>query len=139
MQISVALDSPRQRNLKFLPGDDSVVNVTVYAVDGDDAPLTVTDPTLVYGGQPTSLAVGDYFTSAFPGRTSYRLQGTVNGHFTTLAYGVITSPYDYSICFDDYGWCVCGVPVYIGGDTGGGSGGDDGLIDVGNGDYLIYT
>ncbi len=112
-EIRVALDSPRERNIAFFPGDDVIVNVTVYAKDGDTVPVTVTDVELVYGGRPTSINTGDYFTAAFCQRTRYRLQGTYLGHKTTLAFGVISSPLgnDHSCCIDDYGWCVCGVLI----------------------------
>ena len=112
MEIAVALDSPRHRDLEFYEGDDAVLSITVYAKDGDTTPVAVTDARIEYGSRSNTITAGDAFTSHFAWRTPYRALGTVGGKLTTLAHGLITSPgwVECTTGFLDYGMWVWGTP-----------------------------
>ncbi len=110
MDITVALDSPRRRDLEFYEGDDVTLNITVYALDGDTEALTVTDPYIEYGVNTSTQDAGVEFSAAFCWRTPYKALGTIDGKRVTLAHGLITSPsrVECSCGFYDYGLWVCG-------------------------------
>lgn len=90
MQISVALDGSRHRDLSLFQGDEVTLEVVVYAVDGDEDPIAPTG--IRFADTDTGLTYGDPFTVGenMIGRRWYRLVGEVAGATTTLAYGFIT-------------------------------------------------
>jgi len=108
MDIIVALNGSLERNLTFAPGDDNTINLVVYAVDGDDTPLTVTNPQLSTGGGGL-FPIGQEFQVRCLGRTPYRLAVDIDGVTTTVAFGVIESSigyeYFYNCCFC-YNGCI---------------------------------
>lgn len=109
MDVSVALDGSKERNLILSPGDEMTVSLTVYAHDGDTAPIVVTNLQWSTGGSAL-FPVGSQFTVPCGlGRTPYRIVGDVNGVTTTLIYGVIESPFSCSLCWD----CGCIFPKTI--------------------------
>jgi hypothetical protein len=91
MQISVALDGSKRRDLSLFQGDEVTITAVVYAEDGDTTPITPTDIRFAW---PESgvFAYGESFvvSDENTGRTFYRLVGEVDGVTTTLAYGYIT-------------------------------------------------
>lgn len=97
MDISVALDGSRQRDLSFFTGDEQTLNLTVYAVDGDFEPIdpaTITTPRiLTCWGNGYTIPVGTEFTvpDRYCGRVPYRLVAEVAGVTTTLAYGTLNT------------------------------------------------
>lgn len=106
MQITVALDGSRRRDLTLFQGDTATIELVVHAVDGDDAPITPsgvrfldTDGGFAYG-TPFGVSLDDV------GRHWYRLVGEVDGVTTTLAYGYITveGPYSGWSCGRDGYW-----------------------------------
>lgn len=112
--LSVALDRDRRRDMRLNSGDQDTINITVYAKDGDQTPLVVTDLRLdsrPYVGS-YSLPVGSPFTvpDAYGGRRGYRITGLVGGARTTLAYGyldVLDAPWGARGPWpigNDYGW-----------------------------------
>ncbi len=104
MNISVALDGSKQRDLIFAPGDEMTVNLTVYAHDGDTTPITVTNLQASTGGGAL-FPVGSQFTvPCCLGRTPYRIAGDVNGVTTTLVFGILEAPFSCDIC-----WDCCGI------------------------------
>lgn len=116
--LSIALDSPRQRDITLYAGDDASIDVVVYAKDGDRTPLTtVTDVAVTYAPGPSgqnSLNVAG-FSADFYYRTRYTMTANVAGKRTTLAHGLLISP-DFidPVCgFCDYGWWVWGVQPAI--------------------------
>lgn len=104
MQITTALNSSLERNLRLSPGDEVTLELTVYQNDGDASALTYTNPVMEVGGS-ASYPIGTEFTIPLDlGRTPYRLSVEISGVTTTVAYGVIetTMPGSCSIvcgCF----------------------------------------
>ncbi len=89
MQIVVALNGSRERNLTLSPGDDVSINLVVYANDGDANPVAVTDAQISTGGGGY-LPIGTQFAIPYSmGRTPYRIIGKVAGISSTLVYGYI--------------------------------------------------
>lgn len=94
MQISVALDGSKQRNLSFFAGDEQQLDVVVYAKDGDTDAIAATDARILTHGYPaTTIPVGAEFVvpQNCYGRRAYRLVAEIAGITTTLAYGVMTT------------------------------------------------
>lgn len=95
MQISVALDraDKARRDLTFFAGDLENIALTVYRVDGDDAPLTteVTSPSIeLYPAVDMSFPVGaDFTVSDKYERVGYRLKASIDGDSRTLCAGTI--------------------------------------------------
>lgn len=108
MDIRVALNGTKRRNLELFAGDEVTLNVVVYAADGDTAPVAVTNLALRTWPDDLALPVGSQFTvtSDNPGRHWYRIQGDIAGVTTTLAYGVmiIRGGEWESPGGNDYGW-----------------------------------
>ncbi len=101
MELAVALNSTRRRDLRFFEGDGSVINVTVYQNDGDTVPIPATDVSLAWGYNGSALATGSNFLVGFYPRSPYSIRGTVNGQPVTLAYGLINRFWDpamYACC-----------------------------------------
>lgn len=92
MDIVVALDGSKERNLSFAYGDSVTLNLVVYEQDGDLTPIT---PTQFYWstGGGSFLPVGKQFS--FPGvnRTTYSIAADIGGVRTTLVYGIIEAPF----------------------------------------------
>lgn len=113
MEISVALDGSKRRDLRLFEGDEIVLTVSVFAKDGDEEPI---DPALVtdlqistIGPFDGSIPVGSAFTvpAGLCWRNWYTLRGNVAGISTTLAcgwilgYGEPATSYPWG---NDYGW-----------------------------------
>lgn len=92
MDIVVALDGSKERNLSFAYGDSVILNLVVYEHDGDLTPIT---PTQFYWstGGGSFLPVGKQFS--FPGvnRTTYSIAADIGGVRTTLVCGIIEAPF----------------------------------------------
>lgn len=115
MDIRIALDGSRHRNLSLNAGDDQILNVIVYAKDTDPLPM---DPTLVtdvklrlFGPASQALLTATPFvvSPSMGPRNTYSIQATVNGLVTTIAYGVITLHGALffntgNLSYSDYGW-----------------------------------
>lgn len=113
MEITVALDGAKRRDLRVYEGDQITLTVKVFRKDTDEEPINpalVTDLTIsTVGPFDGTVPVGTPFT--IPGglvwRNWYTLRGTVDGVSTTLAYGWFlgygmperTVPWG-----NDYGW-----------------------------------
>lgn len=91
MQISVALDGSKRRDLSLFQGDEVTIEAVVYAEDGDVEPITPTDIRFVWP-ESGGFAYGESFVASEDrvGRTFYRLVGEVEGVTTTLAFGYLT-------------------------------------------------
>jgi len=109
MNISVALDGSKRRDLVLFQGDSEEITVTVYDQDGDLTPTAQAVTNLRISTCPdgsVSIPVATTFTvpDDFP-RGSYYLTADVAGARTTLAYGVVRMP--GGCCYDggrfDYG------------------------------------
>jgi hypothetical protein len=108
MDINIALDGPRRRNLELFAGDEVTLNVNVYTVDGDLTPIVVTALTISTNPDDLTLPVATPFTvdDNWPGRRWYWLRGEIADNVTTLAYGVIEifgGEWD-TLGGNDYGW-----------------------------------
>ena len=92
VDLVIALDGARRRDLQFYAGDEVTISLTVYEHDGDAVPLTVTTPMLT-----TSFIGGDAFpigspfavSDKYPGRRWYRVVGDIAGNTTTICYGLL--------------------------------------------------
>lgn len=108
MNINIALDGPRRRDLKLFAGDEVTLNVVVYTHDGEIAPVAVTALTLTTAPSDFTLPIGSQFTvdSGWPGVRWYWLKGDIAGVTTTLAYGQIRicGGEWQSLSGNDYGW-----------------------------------
>lgn len=91
MQISVALDGARRRDIHLAQGDDVTLTVVVYAHDGDTVPIAVTDQAFITASGAPGFAYGTPFavSSDSVGRNWFRLVGDIAGVTTTLAWGWI--------------------------------------------------
>lgn len=113
MEIIVALNGAKRRDLRVYEGDQITLSVQVYRKDKDEEPI---DPSLItdlaittVGPFDGSIPVGTPFT--IPGgliwRNWYTLRGNVDGISTTLAmgwflgYGQPDRPHPWG---NDYGW-----------------------------------
>jgi len=92
MDINVALDGTKKRDLLFYAGDDLSIVLKVYAHDGDITPIAVTN--VRFDAPAGNLPLGTPFTVPYNyiGRSPYRIVGDVDGIVTTLAYGVLETP-----------------------------------------------
>jgi len=92
MDINVALDGTKKRDLLFYAGDDLSIVLKVYAHDGDTVPIAVTN--VRFDAPAGNLPLGTPFTVPYNyiGRSPYRIVGDVAGIVTTLAYGVLETP-----------------------------------------------
>lgn len=108
MQVNIALDGPRQRNLKWFAGDEMTLSVVVYAVDGDLAPVAVTNLVLTTAPDESTYPIGSQFVvpTDWPGRRYYWIKGEIGGVLTTLAYGwlIIKGGEWTRTGGGDYGW-----------------------------------
>jgi hypothetical protein len=104
MQITIALDGEKKRDLRFFAGDDMSLTIVVYAHDGDITPVTVTN--VRFAAADGSLPMDSEFVvpSNFLGRVPYRIVGEVEGVTTTLAYGVMQTEGGWPTVYC-YGWC----------------------------------
>lgn len=91
MEIHVALDGSRRRDLSFFQGDEVTLTLVAYAHDGDSTPIAVTNVRFV-APESGGFAYGSQFvvSDANVGRSYYRLVGEIAGVTTTLAHGYIT-------------------------------------------------
>lgn len=117
MQISIALDGPRIRNLRMFAGDELTLSVVVYARDGDASPVAVTNLSMSSWPEDFTFPLGSQFVvpSDWPGRRWYRIRGEIAGVLTTLAYGwVLLEGGDCTTTGgNDYGWrWPYGPPYY---------------------------
>lgn len=114
MDIAVALDGSKRRDLVLYQGDSENITVTVYDKDGDSTPSAKVVTSLALSTCPdgvVTIPVGSTFTvpQDFP-RGRYWLTANLDGVRTTLAYGVIRIP----------GGCYCtGGRFDYGGPYGG--------------------
>lgn len=105
MEITVALDGEKKRDLRFFAGDDMSLTIVVYAHDGDITPITVSN--VRFAAADGSLPMDAEFVvpSNFFGRVPYRIVGEVDGITTTLAYGVMQTAGGWPSLF-----CWCSGP-----------------------------
>lgn len=105
MDINVALDGAKERNLVFYAGDDLSIVLKVYAHDGDITPIEVTN--VRFDAPAGNLPLGSSFTVPYNyiGRSPYRIVGDVAGITTTLAYGVLQTPggWPTACCWYEHG------------------------------------
>jgi len=94
MDIVVALNGSKERNLSFAPGDEVTLNLIVYAQDGDTTPITPTNFYWSTGGG-SFLPVGSQFSFPCVNRTPYSIAADIAGVRTTLVYGIIEAPFGY--------------------------------------------
>lgn len=87
MDLAVALNGEKRRNLEFYAGDDTTINLTVYQNDGDEDPITVNNLSLIYG--TNTGAIGTSSPAHFAQREPYSIVGYVGVARTTLAYGLL--------------------------------------------------
>lgn len=114
MEISVAIDGTKKRDLIFYQGDDLSIVLKVYAHDGDDTPIVVEN--VRFDAPAGTVPMGVPFTVPYNyiGRSPYRIVGDVAGITTTLAIGIIQTPGGWpSVCCWGYGnfpfpWGVVG-------------------------------
>lgn len=107
MQIPVALDGSRRRDLTIFQGDTVTLEFVVYAKDGDTEPITVSGGRFVdLNGAGFAYGVPFGVSENDTGRHWYRAVGEVDGATTTLAYGYITveGPYAGWYCGRDGYW-----------------------------------
>lgn len=105
MEITVALDGEKKRDLRFFAGDDMSLTIVVYAHDGDITPITVSN--VRFAAADGSLPMDSEFVvpSNFLGRAPYRIVGDVDGIATTLCYGVMWTDGGWPCV---YCWGYCG-------------------------------
>jgi hypothetical protein len=99
MQITVALDGEKKRDLRFFAGDDMSLTIVVYAHDGDTSPITVTN--VRFAAADGELPMDSEFVvpSNFFGRVNYRIVGEVEDITTTLCYGVMQTEGEWPTLF----------------------------------------
>lgn len=108
MDLSIALDGSRRRNIQLFAGDEPTINVIVYAKDGDTDPIAVENLTFVTAPDGESfIPVGSVFTvpDSYPMRSSFRITGEIGDATTTLLYGILEIEGGHAQCNggDDYG------------------------------------
>jgi hypothetical protein len=107
MQIAVALDGSKRRDITLFQGDTVSIELVVYAEDGDDTPIVPTGIRFVdlngagfVYGTPFGVSENDV------GRHWYRLVGEIDGATATLAFGYLNveGAYGgwYCGCYDGY-------------------------------------
>jgi hypothetical protein len=105
MDLTIALDGSKRRDLQLFQGDTVTITAVVYEHDGDADPLATVSGArfvdldgagFVYG-TPFGVSENDV------GRRWYRLVGEVDGVTTTLAFGYIIVEGSHE------GW-PCGCP-----------------------------
>lgn len=105
MDINLALDGSKKRDLLFYAGDDLSIVLKVYAHDGDTTPIAVTN--VRFDAPAGNLPLGSSFTAPYNyiGRSPYRIVGDVAGITTTLAYGVLQTPggWPTACCWYEHG------------------------------------
>lgn len=91
MQIRVALDGARRRDVHLAQGDEVTLSAVVYEHDGDTVPIAVTNLAFITTAGAPGFAYGTPFTvsSDSVGRNWFRLVGDIAGVTTTLAWGYI--------------------------------------------------
>lgn len=101
MEITVALDGEKKRDLRFFAGDDMSLTIVVYAHDGDVSPVTVTN--VRFASADSSLPMDAEFVvpSNFFGRVPYRIVGEVEDITTTLCFGVMQTEGGWPTLFCD--------------------------------------
>lgn len=106
MEITLALDRDNRRDLRMFAGDEITISLVVYAVDGDNTPVTVTAPLVITTPSGlVSIPVGTPFVVPDTvDRIKYRLTADVSGDTRTLCYGTIL---------------IQGAAIYSGNDYGG--------------------
>jgi hypothetical protein len=102
MEITVALDGEKKRDLRFFAGDDMSLTIVVYDHDGDVSPIVVSN--VRFAAADGSLPMDSEFVvpSNFFGRVPYRIVGEVEDITTTLAYGVMQTEGGWPSLFC---WC----------------------------------
>jgi hypothetical protein len=102
MEITVALDGEKKRDLRFFSGDDMSLTIVVYEHDGDVSPIVVSN--VRFAAADGSLPMDSEFVvpSNFFGRVPYRIVGEVEDITTTLAYGVMQTEGGWPSLFC---WC----------------------------------
>lgn len=115
MELTVALDGEKKRDLRFFAGDDMSLTIVVYAHDGDINPITVTN--VRFAAAEGSLPMGSEFVVPlnFFGRVPYRIVGEVADITTTLAYGVMQTEGGWPSLFC---WCAGPWPYGVVGKSG---------------------
>jgi hypothetical protein len=109
MQISVALDGSKKRDLTFYSGDDLGLVLTVYEHDGDIVPIVPTN--IRFTSADNSFPYAEPFTvpENFLGRSAFRIVGDIDGITTTLVYGVLTTQFGWPYFADsDYNYGLAG-------------------------------
>lgn len=101
MDITVALDGSKRRDLQLFQGDTATINVIVYEHDGDTEPIT---PSGVRFVDTDGFAYGEPFAVSEDrvGRSWYRIVGEVDGVTTTLAFGYVTVEGGYAGWYGGY-------------------------------------
>lgn len=99
MQITVALDGEKKRDLRFFAGDDMSLTIVVYAQDGDTSPITVTNVRFAAADGELPMDSEFVMPSNFFGRVNYRIVGEVADITTTLAYGVMQTEGEWPTLF----------------------------------------
>lgn len=113
MEISVALNGAKHRDMRLYAGDEDIITVVVYEKDGDETPINnarITNLKITTEGPyDGSLQVGVQFEvpNRLCGRNWFTLTGEIDGIRKTLAfgwilnYGQIAPGYPWG---NDYGW-----------------------------------
>lgn len=114
MQITVALDGSKVRNLTVSPGDEITINLTVYEHDGDTSSLAYTNPEIAVNDGNSYPVSTEFSVPLDVGRTPYRLTVEIDGDTTTVAYGYLQT--------DQPGSCSVVVCECIGGGSSSGGG-----------------
>lgn len=90
MDVTVALDGSRRRDLTLFQGDTVTINLIVYAADGDTEPITPSGVRFIdLNGAGFAYGVPFGVSENDVGRQWYRLVGEVDGVTTTLAFGYV--------------------------------------------------
>lgn len=113
MQISVALDGAKRRDIRMYQGDTQQFDLVVYRKDGDEVPIDsslITDARMhSCGPYDGVLPIGSSFVvhNDMRVRNWFTLTALVEGVRTTLAFGWLLGygfedhPYPWG---NDYGW-----------------------------------
>lgn len=109
MQIAVALDGSKRRDLSFYPGDDLVLNLKAYAKDGDSEPIEVINSKFIHGYVLGPELGAEFTVPEESGREPYKIIGDVSGQTTTLAFGWLIAGQGYPevFCWSGRGWFGC--------------------------------
>lgn len=109
MEIAVALDGSKRRDLSFYPGDDLVLNLKAYAKDGDSEPIEVINSKFIHGYVLGPELGAEFTVPEESGREPYKITGDVSGQTTTLAFGWLMAGQGYPevFCWSGRGWFGC--------------------------------